>query len=293
VPPSADGLLVRGALLLIALICAPARAEPLPSALASARARELARVLDLEPVIDELVNAAPPATTEEAIARLSATEQAIIVLSRAALAIDSALARLRHEELQAKNAHDAVQSHHEGTLTRWNLAAVLAGNGIAAVGAAMQFGNDTVAKAGDGVTIAGAALAAAFSVVALVKRDTGPLPLTIDTNLLAPFFDRPPTVHSRYADWLWRYLDTPPSVGHSSIRQELVDKWTHEHRVPAKGTPPDEHRLDLLTRPLRAAGRVDAHVLDDRADMLADVREHLGAISVALELLWSEVRTRR
>jgi hypothetical protein len=48
-----------------------------------------------------------------------------------------------------------------------------------------------------------------------------------------------------------------------------------------------------LTEPLRSARRVDAAVLDTRADMLADVRERLAELSADLELLWRDVQPRR
>jgi hypothetical protein len=283
----------RAALVLL-VICGAGtiRADPLEGTDA-ARARQLARILRIEPQIDVIVQATPPTTLEESIAHLRALEEAIIELSRASLTVDATLSRLRHEELEAKNAHDILQSRHDDSVDRWNIGAILIGNGVSIVGSGMQFGNDTVAKAGDAVTIAGSAVAAVFSVVALAKREVGRMPHSIETNMLAPFFDRPATARSRYADWIWRYLDSPLPGAKGSIRQELVEKWTREHRLPS---PPaaDTRRLDLLTKPIRAAiRRVDADVLDSRADMLADVRERLSSFSVDLELVWREVQARR
>jgi hypothetical protein len=157
----------------------------------------------------------------------------------------------------------------------------------------MQFGNDTVAKWGDGIVVVGSAVAAAFSIVALVKRDIGPLPAAIETNLLAPLFDRTPTARSRYPDWIWRYLDTPLAGAAGSIRRELVDKWTREGRLPHGDARATARRLSLLCEPLRTAHRIDADILDDRADMLADVRERIAGLSIDLDLLWREVHALR
>ncbi len=284
---------MRRAIVLLALHgAATARADPLQGADAE-RARQLARILEIDPQIEFIRRAPPPTTAEESIARLNTVEQAIIELSRAGLAVDATLARLQHEEFEAKNAHDYLQSRLKDSLTRWNLAAVLIGNGVSIVGEGMQFGNETVAKIGDLVTIAGSAVAAAFSIVALVKRNVGPLPMSIETNLLAPFFDRPSTSRSRYPDWLWRYLDTPLPGEKGSIRQQLIEKWTLEQRLPRANREGDSRRIDLLTKPLTKADRVDAAVLDDRDDMLADVRERVASLSVELEILWSEVHARR
>ncbi len=255
----------------------------------AARARQLATILGIEQHIDALLGAAPPVTLEDSIAHLGAVERAIIGLSRAALDVDATLARLQHEEFEAKNAHDLIEAHHEDAVARWNIAAVLVGNGVTIIGSGMQFSSDTVAKWGDGVIIAGSVAAAAFSIVALVRRDAGPLPAAIETNLLAPLFDRPPTERSRYPAWIWRYLDTPLVGAPGSIRRQLIDKWTREGRLPTGDAAARERRLRLLCEPLLHARRIDAVTLDDRADMLADVRERLAGLSVDLDLLWRQV----
>jgi hypothetical protein len=284
---------VRAALLLLVVYEAGTlQADPLER-IDAARAQQLAHVLQIEPQIDVILQAAPTTTPEESIAHIHALEQAIIELSRAALAVDATLSRLQHEEFQATNAHDSLQTRHEDSVARWNIGAILIGNGVSIIGSAMQFGNDNVAKAGDAVTIAGSAVAAAFSIVALIKRDVGPLPLSIETNLLAPFFDLPATARSRYPDWIWRYLESPLPGEKGSIRQELLEKWTREHRVPSAHPVAGTRRLDVLTKPLTMATRVDADALAARADMLADVRDRLAGLSVDLELLWREVHARR
>jgi hypothetical protein len=281
---------VRGLVLsMLVLGAAVARAEGVNEE----RARQLARVLDIEPQLETVLRAAPPQNVEEGLAHLNAIEQAVIELSRAALAVDATLARLQHEEFQAKNAHDLLQARHDGAVERWNIAAILVGNGVAITGSAMQFGSDRVAQAGDWVTIGGSALAAVFGVIALVKHDVGRLPQAFETNLLAPLLGRPANPASHYADWIWRYLDTPLAGAQGSIREQLIQKWTREHRLPSGHSRADDRKLAILTRPLVATTRVDADALDDRADMLADVRERLAGLSGDLELLWREVRARR
>jgi hypothetical protein len=284
---------VRGAIILFALAhAAIARADP-PDTAETARARQLAHLLGLEPQIDRILHATPPVTAADSIAHLNAIELAIIDLSRAALTVEATLSRLEHEELESKNAYDNLDTRHLDSVTRWNIGAVLVGNGFTIVGTGMQFGNDTVAKAGDWVSIGGSVLAAAFSVVALVKHDVGPLHLSIETNMLAPFLDRQPNAASRYADWIWRYLDSPLPGARGSVREQLLEKWARERRLPTGHKRADKRRLEVLAEPLRAATRVDADMLDDRADMLADVRERLAGLSVDLELLWREVHGRR
>jgi hypothetical protein len=280
---------MRRLLVVCALVgsVAPARADPNGD---EGRARQLASMLALDAQLDLIRRAPPPVTTEDSIAHLHAVERVVVALSRAELDADATRARLQHEEFAAKNVHDLVEAGHETSVTRWNIAAVLVGSGAAIVGTGLEFGDDTANQWGNGVLIAGAAVAAAFSVVALVKRDGGRLPMTLETNLLAPLFGRSATMRSQYPAWIWRYLDTPLAGAERSIRQELVDKWTQEGRLPGRDA---ERRLSLLCEPLGAARRVDATVLDDRADMLADVRERVAGLSVDLQLLWREVQAQR
>jgi hypothetical protein len=284
---------MRCALAVVVLACsAGATRAAADEQVEATRARQLADTLGLTAKLELIQQTPAPTTVEETVAHVHAVEHAIVDLSRAELTLDATRARLQHEEFEAKNAHDLVSARHEHTITNWNLAAVLVGNGVAVVGAGLEMGNDTTAKWGNGVVIAGSALAAAFSIVALIKRDAGPLPLAIDTNLLAPFFDCVPTPASRYPDWIWRYLDIPLAGASGSIRRELLDKWTREGRIPRGDTASVARRTQLLCEPLRGARRVDADVIDDRADMLADVRERLAEVSVDLELLWRDVHAR-
>jgi hypothetical protein len=286
-------LLVLGLVLGLVLSCVALTRAGADESTDAARARQLAAVLDLEPQIDRILHAPPPVTVEDSITRLNAIAEAMVALSRAGLDLEATIARLRHEEFEAKNAHDLIETRYQDSVTRWNIAAVLVGNGASIVGSGMQFGNDTVAKWGDGVVILGSAVAAAFSIVALVKRDVGPLPAPIETNMLAPLFDLPPTARSRYPAWIWRYLDTPLAGASGSIRHELVDKWAREGKLPRADLRRAAPRLTLLCAPLHVARRIDADALDNRADMLADVRDRLAGLSVDLELLWREIHALR
>jgi hypothetical protein len=250
------------------------------------RAHRLTTMLHLAPP-----QPPPPATPDESIAHVRTVEKSIIDLSRASLTLVATLARLQHEEYEAKSAHDLLEAHRLGRVARWSIAAVIVGEGASIVGTGMQFGSETVKSWGNGVVIAGAAVAAAFSIVALANRDRGSLPLSVETNLLASLLDRQPTQRSRYPAWIWSYLDTPSAGEARSIRQELIDKWTREGKLGGAHGLTAERRLALLTEPLRSAQRIDAVVLEERATMLADVRERLATLSEDLELLWSEVHS--
>jgi hypothetical protein len=287
------GLSARVAALLLVFSCATAaHADPDESADA-ARAWHIAIALGLDPLIERIRHQPPPASPEEATAQIRATEQLIVALSRAALTMDATLARLQHEEYAARTAHDLIEDHHEDAVGRLDLVAILVGNGVSIVGTGMQFGSPNVGKAGDALVIGGSAVAAAFSVVALVKREVGPLPGAIETNLLAPLLGAPSTARSRYPDWIWRYLDAPLAGDSSSVRRQLIDKWTREGKLPDGHSPDAEKTLTLLTAPLRAPRPVDGQVLEDRASMLGDVRERLMNLSVDIDRLWHEIDVRR
>jgi len=285
---------MRGALIVLAacVLVAPRGARG-DAATDRARAHQLVSLLGLESQLEELTKAAPPTTLQESIARANARDDIFVALSRAGLDVDETRARLQHEEYEAKTAHDLIQRRYEDSVERWSIAAVLVGSGSTVVGTGMQYGNETVAQWGDGVAIAGAVVAAAFSVVALARHNIGSVSASIETNLLGPLFDCPPSPRSTYPDWLWRYLDTPLPGASRSIRHELLDKWGREGRLPRVALAANDRRVHHLCAPIHVRRRIDADLLDDRADMLADVRERLAGLSGDLGLVWGELRPRR
>jgi hypothetical protein len=157
----------------------------------------------------------------------------------------------------------------------------------------MQFDGTTQAYAGDGIILAGAGLATAFSIIALVRHNRGRPPHAIKTNVLAPLFGRPAARDSALPDPVWRYLDTPLYGEPASQRVQLLQMWQHRGAIALDDSPAARRKIDLLTRPLSPREVVAAGVLDDRAAMLADLHGRVAAMHVDVEALIHEVRRTR
>ena len=278
-----------GAWLLSSVIASTAGAVAPPSDPTAERTRQIAALLGLQAFV-ELSEAAPSTNNpQETIDRTRRRVDALLALERVSLQIDGTLARLQREQFAAANARDVIKNHGTRAITNWNIAAVLVGSGTTVVGTALQFGDQAEIKSGYGVIIGGAALAAAFSIVALVQKNQGRPPYSIETNYLARLLGRDPTPKSELPELVWRYLDTPLVGESGSYRSQLVDRFIHEGRLSQLPTAPAQRKIDYLTKPILRGELVPTDVLDTRVDMLDDLRSRVAAMKLDLELLMSHV----
>lgn len=270
------------AVLLAGALGAPVLADEVAAAPAPERAEQVAKLLGLHPPV-----AAEP---DQALARLRARTQALLQIERLSLRIDGTMARIEREQFEAANARQNLDSRSGKTATTYNLVAVLVGSGTTALGTALQFGNDNEIRAGYGIIIGGAAIAAAFTIAALVQKQRGKTHFPIRTDLLAQLFDRAPSSPElRLPEPIWRYLDTKLVGQPASFRRQLLDRFTHEGRLSLAATPAAQRTIDLLSRPIARGEVVPSDVLALRADMLSDLRSRVANMKIDLELLASQL----
>jgi hypothetical protein len=276
--------------LLLGIVAASASATERPPAEAAARARRMAAILEVQPLVERILEEPAGSSVQEQIDRIRLHQQAEEEIGRVSLMIDGALARLQREQFAAASAHRALSEAYQGTVTNWNIAAVIIGSGATVVGTAMQFGDSTETRIGDGIIIGGAALAAAFSIVALVKKSRGPPLLPIETNCLAGLFGRAPTRESELPKEVWRYLDAPLPGDSASFRSQLVERFAKEGSLSLGSSPEARHKIDLLTRPISQREVIAASMLDLRARMLDDLRTRVAGMKDDLQLLNEQVQ---
>jgi hypothetical protein len=254
------------------------------------RVEQLADFMGLRALVERIEHARAPQTLEEKLDLLVLRDDAVAEVQRVALKIDATVSRLWQEQSACASAEEYVGGRHEAAVTTWNIAAVIVGNGFAIAGTSLQFDGTTQAYVGDGLIIVGAALATAFGVVALVRKDVGRPPFAIETNLLAQVLGRPPTDESRLPEPIWRYLDTPLVGESQSIRAALIEKWRREDHLGHDDSARAQRRLDHLTRPISRHEVVTADLLGDRAAMLADLRSKISALKLDLQEIIPAVR---
>ena len=88
-------------------------------------------------------------------------------------------------------------------------------------------------------------------------------------------------------------LDTPLAGEPGSLRSQLVEKWGRRGIIARTDSPSMGRKIDQLTRLVSRRDVVPADVLDDRAEMLADLRSRVSSMHVELQALVREVRARR
>lgn len=272
---------------------AAARAGEHAPEVVATRTRQMAAILGLEPVLARIESAPSGGDLEATLERLQLRDDVLADLTRISLLINATLAQLEEEHAAATSAQSFVENRHTRAVASWNIAALMVGSGLSIVGSAMQFDGTGTAFAGDGLIIGGAAIATAFSIVALARKNRGLPPHAIETNFLAPLLGRAPTAESALPEPVWRYLDTTLAGEPDSLRRQLVERWVRRGTVSRADSPAMRRKIDLLTRPVSRREVIPADVLDDRAEMLADLRTVVSGMHVELQNLVREVRARR
>ena len=158
------------------------------------RLEQLARIFDVQSLLARIQHLPAAASNlEERLERMRLREDAFSELDRVALMIDATLARIEREESAAANARNTLNARHARTVVTWSIAATLIGSGVSVAATSLQFSGTTEASIGKGLAIGGAALAAAFSIVALTRKNRSTPPYAIATNFLAQPLGRTPT----------------------------------------------------------------------------------------------------
>ena len=253
----------------------------------------MAAILELDPILSRIEQAPAGGGLDAVVARLELRDDILAELQRIALLVDASIAQLDQERTAVAGAQAFVASGYARRVTGWNVAALIVGNSTTIIGTAMQFDGTTQAYAGDAIILGGAAAATACSIVALTRKSQAGVPHAVATNYLAPLFGEKPTADSVLPAPVWRYLDTPLAGEPASLRSQLLERWARRGTVPRDRSPAALSKIGLLTRPLSARQVVSAEVLDDRAEMLADLRARVAGMRVDVQLLVRYVRGKR
>ncbi|MCU1281209.1 MAG: hypothetical protein JWM53_4755 [bacterium] len=244
----------------------------------------------MQSLLARIQRPAAAANIEERLERMRVREDAFSELDRIALMIDATLARIEREQFATANARNTLNARHERSVVTWSIAATLTGSGVSVVATSLQFSGTTQARIGNGLAIGGAALAAAFSIVALTRKNRSTPPYAIETNFLAQPLGRTPTPDSRLPDPVWSFLDTTLVGERGSFRSQLVDGWLKERSISLASSAQAQRTIDLLTSPISPQQSVPAEVLSSRANMLADLSERIAEMKIELESLVRQVR---
>jgi hypothetical protein len=261
-----------------------------PPDVEATRARQMVTIFGLEPLELRLQRLPPAGSLEATLVRMQLRDDILAELGRISLLINATVAQLDQEQSAAAAAGSFVEDGYTRAIAGWNIAALLVGNSLSIVGTALQFDGTHQAYVGDALILGGAALATSFSIVALSRRHQARVPHPIDTNFLAQLLGATPTAESELPAPVWRYLDTPLAGDPGSARGQLLERWRQRGTLPRDTSGPARRKLELLTRPLGSRQVVSADALNDRAEMLADLRARVAGMHVDVQSLVRKVR---
>jgi len=235
--------------------------------------------------VERLAEARTRGASEEEIRQLRG--KLVDTIGLATLDLSSTLAHIACEEGRAGQIatilRDAerVQTHNLTAYSLFLSAAAAVGGGLLAV----THKNDPTPAAVVG--IAGGVAGGTFGVATLaVHRSTLYLHRR---NIVGQIWYG--GAHPDFPDPVWAYVTRREftSSGRHSIREMLIREWQAAGRLGVDPTHPSAERVALY---FGEGGTYDVDALDDRANMLSEVRESVALMSHDLQHLASEAQRR-
>jgi hypothetical protein len=245
---------------------------------------ETCRAIGVLGLVERLAEARAREASETEVASLRA--EIFYAISMATLDLASTVAHIECEEGRASeiaaNLRDA-ETEQTRRLTAFSL--MLSAAGAVAAGVLDLTDKNMTASSIVGITggVAGGALG--FATLAVHRTAD----FRHERNILGEFwYGRP---HPDFPDAIWTYLSRPQS-GMSpgrSTRESLISKWRTSGRLGKDPTNPSADRIALY---FGAGGIYDADELEDRAEMLLEVRDVIDLMNHDLRQLETDVSSR-
>jgi hypothetical protein len=245
---------------------------------------ETCRAIGVLGLVERLAEARNRGASESEVANLRA--EIFYAISMATLDLASTVAHIECEEGRASeiaaNLRDA-EAEQTRRLTAFSL--MLSATGAVAAGVLDL--TDTNMTASSIVGIAGGVAGGVLGFATLAVHRTADF--RHDRNILGEIWngDRHPDV----PEAIWTYL-TRPQSGTSpgrSTRESLISKWKTTGRLGKDPANPSSERIALYFGP---GGIYDADELEDRAEMLLEVRDVIDLMNHDLRQLETDVSSR-
>jgi hypothetical protein len=246
---------------------------PLP-----ATAEQVAREIGVLPLVGRVrvLAAACSPIRSRSLEELSFRQQITEAVLAASLDVDDVVAGISYEQAQIMELQDRLSSAKGNTVNSLTLAGILVGSGSSAIGTAMAL-NNSLAKAGDWVQVAGGVGGIILSIQALrVQGRTDHLPLA--PNMLAQLFGRESEINSIYPEDVWAYLNSVPATNprvQVPWKEQLIAEWVKAGRIGPPTVPASQPKIDRLTSGIVNRKQLSISDLGDREAMLTDLRSRV------------------
>jgi hypothetical protein len=250
----------------------------------SPRALDIARAIGALGQVERLADAISQGATDAVIADLRG--QVNDTITMATLDLASTIAHLACEEGRADQIASDLRGAEQIQTRRITAYSLVLSAGAAVVGGILAVADKNPVPAGS-VGIAGGVAGGAFGFATLaVQRSTT---FRHKRNILGEVWRD--GAHPSFPDIIWAYLTRPQfsRTGDRTMRDYLIASWKESGRLGDDAEHPSPERVALY---FGEGGTYDASGLDDRANMLSDVREVVSLMNHGLQHLASEVAQR-
>jgi hypothetical protein len=248
------------------------------------RALDVARAIGALAQVERLAEAVARNATAAEIADLRG--QVNDTISLATLDLASTVANLTCEEGRAGQIASNLRSAEQTQTRRLTAYSLVLSAAAAVVGGALAIADRDPVPAGV-VGVGGGLAGGAFGFATLaVHREAT---FRHAHNILGEVWRG--GAHQSFPEIVWAYLTRPEfsRTGDRTLRDYLIASWKESGALGASPDHLSEERVRLY---FGEGGTYDANGLDDRANMLSDVREMLSLINHGLQHLAAEVAQR-
>jgi hypothetical protein len=261
----------------------------------SPHALQVARIIGVESDISRLsslpvpkdLSAAPSTSLEELLLRQRITDAAIV----ASFDVDSVLDDLEYERDQVVALRNVFRARRDLAIGSTNLAVLAAGTGLGIVGGILSLSN-TTQDAGNAISVAAGGVSTLFSLRGFRQVRGAKRSILVLPDMLTPFLSPAEERHKQYPDAIAAYLNSVPPEGSSqaSRKEQVLAGWLAAGRVGPLDSPKTKQKIALLTSTNAADKKLGSAILDDRAEMLTDVRDVIAQMKHGLADLLRALR---
>jgi hypothetical protein len=204
-------------------------------------------------------------------------------ISLASLDLASTVAHLACEEGRADQIASDLRDAEQTQIRRLTAYSLVLGAAASVAGGVLAIADKDPVPGGI-VGIGGGAVGGAFGLGTMAVHRT--TTFRHARNILGELWRG--SAHTSFPQIVWAYLTRPQfsRTGDRTLRDYLVEAWSESGRLGGNPQHPSEERIALY---FGEGGTYDASGLDDRANMLSDVREIVSLMEHGLQHLAAEV----
>jgi hypothetical protein len=259
----------------IALVTSAQSAEP-----ARPNLKNSEQLLGILPEISQLQKLSPSAAPEDRWQILWLHQWITERVLYAMLELDATNARIDREIAHADELHSYLSDRRDNVVTRANLLGIVIGGGLSATSSGLQL-SSKLSKPASVVGLVGGVASAGFGLLGIHEQNGETADFDFDSNMLAPFFNRPVLPNSNYPPVVWTLLNQSPedSPDDMTRKQQLLHLWLQVKRIDSLDST---EKIDHLTSQPSQRLKLSIDDLEDRAAMLHDIRARVSYLKLDL-----------